>query len=200
LAVILGQGARLLSLIGDNLALGQHAEELVVVATEQGFPHRRAEGTIYCGWAKVNDGDVSEGISLLRSGSAAYRSTGAGAWMPFFFALLAGAYEIAGEIEEGSTLLDDALQTVERTGERFFVAELNRHKGRLLLRQGHPEAAEELYRKALSIAEEQGAKLWELRALRASPGSAAPRVATLKRANFWRRFTAGSPKALTRET
>ena len=34
----------------------------------------------------------------------------------------------------------------------------------MLLRQGHTEAAEELYRKALSIAQEQGAKLWELRA------------------------------------
>ena len=37
-------------------------------------------------------------------------------------------------------------------------------KAQLLLRQGDTEAAEELYRKALSIAEEQGAKLWELRA------------------------------------
>jgi predicted ATPase len=34
----------------------------------------------------------------------------------------------------------------------------------LLLQRGHSETAEELYRKALSIAEEQGAKLWELRA------------------------------------
>jgi len=49
-------------------------------------------------------------------------------------------------------------------GKRWFAAELNRHKGQLLLRQGHSEAAEELYRKAFSIAEEQGAKLWELRA------------------------------------
>jgi predicted ATPase len=56
------------------------------------------------------------------------------------------------------------LQIVEKTGERLLAAELNRLKGRLLLRQGHSEAAEELYRKALSIAEEQGAKLWELRA------------------------------------
>ena len=43
-------------------------------------------------------------------------------------------------------------------------AELNRHKGQLLLRQGNTEAAEELYRKALGIAREQEAKLWELRA------------------------------------
>ena len=32
----------------------------------------------------------------------------------------------------------------------------------MLLRQGHSDAAVELYRRALSIAEEQGAKLWEL--------------------------------------
>ncbi len=56
------------------------------------------------------------------------------------------------------------MQIGERTGERFFAAELNRHKGQLLLRRGHSEAAEELYRKALNIAEEQEAKLWELRA------------------------------------
>jgi predicted ATPase len=56
------------------------------------------------------------------------------------------------------------LQIVERTGERWLTAELNRHKGQLLLRQGHSEAADELYRKALSIAKEQEAKLWELRA------------------------------------
>ena len=53
---------------------------------------------------------------------------------------------------------------MERTGERWFEAELNRHKGQLLLRQGHAQAAENLYRKALRIAQEQEAKLWELRA------------------------------------
>ena len=58
------------------------------------------------------------------------------------------------------------MQTAQRTGERWFAAELNRHKGQLLLRQGHSEVAEELYRKALSIARTQEAKLWELRAAR----------------------------------
>ena len=69
-----------------------------------------------------------------------------------------------GRLKRRSTLLDDALQIVERTGERWFAAELNRHKGQLLLQQGHSETAEELYRKALRIAVEQEAKLWELRA------------------------------------
>ena len=85
-------------------------------------------------------------------------------WVPRFIALLAGAYEMSEQIEESSALLDEALQIVERTGERWFAPEVNRHKGQLLLRQGHSEAAEELYRQALTIAQEQEAKLWELRA------------------------------------
>jgi predicted ATPase len=85
-------------------------------------------------------------------------------WTPYRIALHARACEIAEQVEEGLTLLNDALQIVERTGERWFAAELNRLKGQLLLRQGHAEAAEEFYRKARGIAVEQEAKLWELRA------------------------------------
>jgi predicted ATPase len=112
----------------------------------------------------VENGDVVEGISLLHSGSLASRATGAESWIPYHTAILASAYEIAGQIGEAVTQLDDALQTVERTGMRWLAAELHRHKGRMLLRQGHSEVAEELYRKALRIAMEQEAKLWELRA------------------------------------
>jgi predicted ATPase len=50
------------------------------------------------------------------------------------------------------------------TGERWFAAELNRLKCQLPLRQGHTAVAEELHRKALSIARAQEAKMWELRA------------------------------------
>ena len=156
-------GTTVLLLIGDDAALDERTNRLVAVTTEQGFPFWGAVGTIYCGWVKVKNGDVAEGISLLRSGSAAYRATGARVWIPYHIALLARADEIAGQIEEGLTQLDDALQIVERTGERWLDAELYRQKGQLLLRQGHSEAAEELYRKALSIAREQEAKLWELR-------------------------------------
>jgi predicted ATPase len=90
--------------------------------------------------------------------------TGATAWMPLYIALLAGACEIKGQIDEDAARLDQASELVERTGERWFAAELERQRGRLLLRRGHREAAEKLYRKALGIAREQDAKLWQLRA------------------------------------
>ena len=83
---------------------------------------------------------------------------------PYHIALLAKACEIAGQVEEALSLLDDALQIAERIGERWFASELYRHKGQLMLRQGNSEAAEELYRQALAIARKQEAKLWELRA------------------------------------
>jgi predicted ATPase len=156
-------GCRLLSLVGDDTRLEEHVDEVNAVTVEQGFPFWDALAMIYRGWLNIKNGDA-DGISLLRRGLSAYRATGAEVWMPHHIALLAGAYEISGQIEEAVTQLDKAFQIVERTGERWLEAELYRQKGRLLLRQGHSEAAEELYRKAVSIAREQEAKLWELRA------------------------------------
>ena len=163
LAVSLTLGTVLLSLVGKNAALDESADQLIAVATEQGFPLWRAWGKIYRGWVKVKKGDVAEGMSLLRTGSTAYRATGAEAWMTHNIALLAAACEMAGQVEEAVTLLDEALQIAGTSGERWREAELNRDKGQLLLRQGQSEAAEELYYRALSTSREQNAKLWELR-------------------------------------
>jgi tetratricopeptide (TPR) repeat protein len=164
LATGLTASARLLVLVGDNMALNERAEQLLAVATEQGFPVWHAFATFFHGWLKIGNGDVAEGLSLMRSSWTACRSTGQEGNMTPLIALLARACEIAGQREEAIAQLDDALQIAETTGERWLAAELYRHKGQLLLRLGHPEAAEDLYLKALSIAEEQGAKLWELRA------------------------------------
>ena len=86
-------------------------------------------------------------------------------WLPFFQGLQAQAEAAHGQADRAFTLLAEALQTIQRTGERWFAAELNRHKGQLLLRQGHSDAAEEFYREALNISRTQEARLWELRAV-----------------------------------
>jgi predicted ATPase/class 3 adenylate cyclase len=195
LALTLSYGSLLLLLVGENAALEERANQLVAVTTERGFALYHATGTIYRGWVKVKNGDVTEGMALLRSGLAAYRATSAEAWVTNYIALLAVAWEIAGQVGEALTQFDDALRVAERTGQRWFAAELNRHKGQLLLRQGHTEAAEELYRKALSVAVEQGAKLWELRAavslarLRSDHGRRAEAHALLSPIYGW--FTEG---------
>jgi predicted ATPase len=164
LAGSLALSLRLLSLMGDDRALYERAEQLVAVASEQGFSFWNAQAAIYRGWIEVRIGNLAKGMSLLRDGSTAYRVTGGLLYVPHYTFFLAAACEVAGQVEEALSLLNDALGIVERTGESWFAPELNRHKGRLLWRQGHSEAAEEQYRRALRIAAKQEAKLWELRA------------------------------------
>jgi predicted ATPase len=161
LASNLTLGAILLSLVGDDIFLGQRADQLVAVTSEHGFPLWHALGIIHGGWVKAKNGDVGSGRYLLRSGSIAFRDTGTKVLMSYQMTLHAGACELARQNEEAAALLDDALRIVEKTQDRWFAAEVYRRNGQLLLRQGHSEAAEELYIKALGIAREQEAKLWE---------------------------------------
>jgi predicted ATPase len=173
LTVVLSAECRLLSLAREYAALDERANQLIAVATEQGFPLFRMLGMIYLGSVKANTGDLPMGISLLRNGSSAYIATGAKTRIPYHMALLASACEKAGDVEETLSLLDNALEISEKIGERWFASELYRHKGRLRLRQGDRKAAEDLYRQALATARKQDAKLWELRA--------AASLATLRR-------------------
>ena len=58
----------------------------------------------------------------------------------------------------------EALATRNRTGERFYEAEVHRLKGELLLMQGDEAEAETSFHKAIEVACQQSAKSWELRA------------------------------------
>jgi tetratricopeptide (TPR) repeat protein len=61
-------------------------------------------------------------------------------------------------------LLDEAIQTAEVTSEKFFEAELYRLRGEMLLTLGKRGEAEAGLRRALTIAQQQQARWWELRA------------------------------------
>src|SRR5262249_33099719 len=75
-------GCRLRSLAEQNSVSEAQPDEVIAVSIEQGFPFWGAMGTIYRGWVKAKNGDATEGISLLRSGSSAYLATGARLWVP----------------------------------------------------------------------------------------------------------------------
>ena len=54
---------------------------------------------------------------------------------PFVLALLAEAYGKVGQVEEGLSVVAEALAFVDKTGERVSEAELYRLKGELTLAQ-----------------------------------------------------------------
>ena len=150
----------------EGRATQERAEATFRLAKEQGFPFWMAFGAMLYGWALVQQGQVQEGIEQITRGLRALRATGAEIARPYCLALLAEAQGTLGEPEAGLTVLTEALTLVDTRGERFYEAELYRLKGELLLQQssGNHTEAESCFHQALSIARNQQAKSFELRA------------------------------------
>jgi len=150
---------------GDGAILERRAEELVALATEQGFPHFVGSGTCFRGWAMLaQGGSIEEAINTMRWGLATKRATGAEIKVPYYLGLLAEAHRRANRIADGISLLDEALEVVERTDERWYEAELYRLMAETLITKSDRHDAERWLRRALQTAQKQGARLWELRA------------------------------------
>jgi predicted ATPase len=125
------------------------------------------------GSALAETGQAQEGLTQIRQGIADWRAFGHELEVPHFLGLLAEAHGRANEPEEGLEVLTEALTIVERSGERFWEAELQRVYGELSLRVAAPAtrgssvlvSAEESFQKAIEIARRQNAKSLELRAV-----------------------------------
>ncbi len=147
-------------------ATHEQAGATTTLATEQGFTHFGALGTVLHGWALAMQGQGGQGIAEMRQGLAAFLATGAKVWQPYILGLLAEAYGEGEQPEAGLPLLDEALAVMDTTEVRFYGSELYRLKGVLLLRQAAPNEsqAEACFQQALDVARYQQAKSLELRA------------------------------------
>ncbi len=153
-------------------ATQERAKELFALSTEHGFPIPLAVGAAHQGWALAEQG-LEEGITQIRQGIDTWRATGSTLFFqPFLLAMLAEAQAKVGLTEEGLNVLTESLAIVNKTGERFWEAELYRLKGELTL-QSEVQAsqfkvqdeAEECFCRAIDIARRQNAKSLELRAV-----------------------------------
>jgi class 3 adenylate cyclase/predicted ATPase len=147
-------------------AVQERAQATIVLATAQGFQVWMAIGSMLYGWALAQQGQAQEGIEQITQGLLAFRATGTEGGRPYFLALLAEAHGTMGQPEAGLAGLTEALTLVDKTGARRYEAEIYRLKGELLLQQSSSNQTEtELcFRHAISIAQSQQAKSWELRA------------------------------------
>jgi predicted ATPase len=148
----------------DVQAARESIERLVQLSAEQGLVYFQALGTFCDGYLLANAGQVEEGIERMRRGLAAIQATGWLIQRTHRLAMLSEAYAKARKAEDGLGLLAEALALVEKTGERYYEAELHRLKGELLWMQGDEAAAEASMRQAIEAARQQQAKSWELRA------------------------------------
>jgi predicted ATPase len=76
------------------------------------------------------------------------------------------AYADLGEHGNARRCIDDAIETVERSKEKWCEAEVHRIAGEIALKSlpPDPEKAERYFESALAVARAQQAKSWELRA------------------------------------
>ena len=119
----------------EGQALQEYAEEEIRLSEEDGFALWLAVGTILRGWVLSEQGARAEGLAQMHEGLPAFTATGAALSQPYHLALLAQAHGKNGHPYEGLALLDQALASVDKTGERYYEAELYRLQGELTLKQ-----------------------------------------------------------------
>lgn len=140
------------------------ARELAEIASEAGFRFWQAGAAILLGWAQAGAGHLDDGRLQLKGGIDEWHATGAEYMLPYFLALLAQVERKAGHAETALSLLGDALHRVERTGERWYEAEIFRIEGEILAGIGRTADAKASLRRGLEISARQEARFWELRA------------------------------------
>jgi class 3 adenylate cyclase/tetratricopeptide (TPR) repeat protein len=158
-------GEALLGALGADLQRAAvHADEAMAHSIEHSLADYEQRARFIQGALLAQSGDPQHGIELMNSAIVVAERTAARNRRTLYLGHLASAHASLGQPEVGLDLLHEAIQTAEMTSERFFEAELYRLRGEMLLSLGKKGQAEAALRRALTIAQQQQARWWELRA------------------------------------
>src|SRR3984893_5581562 len=162
------QGACPIALLTGDLEAAERSVTILLDRAERsGLCFWHADARCFEGVLLIRRGDVARGLDILRNALDEFSSVTSHTRYDAFLGELAEALGRLGDVPSGLAALDRALDRTERTEGRWYVAELQRTKGELLLLEGAPgaaTAAEGHFRQALDWARRQGALSWELRA------------------------------------
>jgi predicted ATPase/DNA-binding winged helix-turn-helix (wHTH) protein len=143
-------------------------EELVsrMFQRSETFRPMRVWGQCYGGVLAIRKAETARGLSLLRDGLEGFAISNFQSRYVFLLGHLALGLFNAGDHRGALVTIDEALDRSESNDDRWYVAELLRIKGELVLRQNEPEAAasaEALFKSSLEWSRKQKALSWELR-------------------------------------
>jgi class 3 adenylate cyclase/predicted ATPase len=172
----IGQAATLMYTVGHvpltHILCGNYAtanaqlDEVVALADEKGTFFWKALGMMNHGCLLALNGKASDAIQMIISGITAWRSTGATAYLPFYLTHLARAHAEIGRFDDALRCIGEATTAIETTKETWCDAEVNRVAGEIALMSPEPDTAKapEYFERVLTVARQQQAKSWELRA------------------------------------
>ena len=164
---VLGQGACPIAFWAGDLDVATRYGAMLLDHTER-HPIRlwRVWAGCFNGLVMTKRGDIAKGLQALRHG---LEQAGEARFLPRFLLLLgelAACLGSAGEVALGLETVDEAIARCKGRDEHWYVAELLRIKGELIIMQDPTDAAaiaEENFLRSLDGAERQDALSWELR-------------------------------------
>jgi class 3 adenylate cyclase/predicted ATPase len=151
---------------GEFTAAKKYADEVVTLAYEKDAVAWKTIGAVGRGCALALMGHAADSIDVIGSGIAGFERTGVMCWLPMCFSHLALAHAELSRYEEAQRYIREAITHIEARHERWYEAELFRMAGEIALLSSELDAAkaEGYFQRALSVARQQQAKSWELRA------------------------------------
>jgi predicted ATPase len=109
-------------------------------------------------------GKPDRAVQAIASGMKAWRSTGGTGWVPFYLCHLAKAHVEVRQLDEARRCIAEAISLMGKTKETWCEAEVHRVAGEIAMTAESSAEAEAHFEHALTVARQQQAKSWELRA------------------------------------
>ena len=153
--------------VGDLTTADHHVRLAFDLAARHALEVWTVWAQCFEGAVLIKRGDHGAGSRVLRSALERLPEPAIHHHISLLLAELAAGLGGAGQIAEGLVVVDKALMRAEQTEAGWYLAELLRTKGELLLLGRVPtavETAEKCFHQALDVARRQGALSWELRA------------------------------------
>jgi len=153
--------------IGNYDTAAAQTRELLAVTENMEGSYWTAAATMLQGCLFALTGNGASAIDMITSGIAASRLTG---WnllrMPWYLSCLATAHIALGQFDEAKRYICEALSAMGTTKESWQESDIVRIAGDLELMSIEPNMgnAQTYYEHAVTLAREQKAKSWELRA------------------------------------
>jgi DNA-binding SARP family transcriptional activator len=155
----------LYTFLRDPSTVRQLGEELVAFCAQYESLANAAGGQMLSGWALAQQGDVEQGLLLVRQGVGDEFRRGVRDLEPHNRSLLAETLALAGEWEDALDEVTTALSFAEECGNCYWNSHLYKLQGDFLQAlSASGTQVETYYQRAITVARNQGAKSLELRA------------------------------------
>jgi ATP/maltotriose-dependent transcriptional regulator MalT len=146
---------------GDLAKAEELIERAIVHAGQHSLAPYRSVSNLLRGEVAVMRNEPELGLDLLKKGMDFLSSVQHDVDLIFFTHTLAEALRRTGRSEEAILTVNEGLTRAEKTGQKFYVAELLRIKSGILVSAPRPdrEAAMDCLKQAIAVAREQSACL-----------------------------------------